>query len=146
MTVLSQRRVALTTDLWMSVAGQGYMTVTGHYLTKDWTLECKVLATRVLKDQHTGNNLATAIHDIRAKFKITDVVAVTTDNAANMRVMAKVGQLKRVPCFSHTLQLAINDGLKTDRLQRSLGACRRLVSELLNFILHMTCVQVFVQV
>ena len=124
---LQDRRVALTTDLWTSVAGQGYITVTGHFVTGKWEVCCKVLATRVLKEQHTGIHLARVLECLRLEFHIGEVLSITTDNAANMKVMAKSAAFRRIPCFSHTLQLAVNDALKTDRLQKCFGACRRLV-------------------
>ena len=125
---MAERRIALTTDMWTSVAGQGYITVTAHYLTDQWKMCCKMLATRVVKDQHTGVHLAGAMKKLQEEFCIKEVVSITTDNAANMKVMAKEGNFQRVPCFSHTLQLAVNDALRDERLQKCFAVCKRLVS------------------
>jgi hypothetical protein len=121
-------QVAMTTDLWTSVAQEGYITITVHYISPDWDLKCKVLATRVLEKRHTGVHIAAVIHTLREEIKIPAFTSMTTDNAANMVVAAEKANIPRIPCFSHTLQLAINDGLKKPQIQKALAACRRLVS------------------
>ncbi len=121
--------VAITTDMWTSSAGQrGYITVTGHYIDQSWKMQCKVLATRPLDDRHTGVNIAKSLDTIKAEFLIKDFVAVTTDNAANMQVAAREAGIQRIPCFSHTLQLAICDSLKKEQISKALLSCRKLVS------------------
>ena len=83
---------------------------------------CLCITYRVLTESHTGANLAAAIHRIREEFKIAEVLTISSDNAGNMKKMAKKGGFYRVPCFSHTLQLAINDALKnSQKLRRCLA-------------------------
>ena len=51
------QKVALTTDMWSSVANQGYITWTAHFLTKatgSWVIKNRVLATRNMAEKHTG--------------------------------------------------------------------------------------------
>ena len=40
--VLALRHVAITTDLWTSRAIESYITVTAHFVSKEWVLENKV--------------------------------------------------------------------------------------------------------
>lgn len=130
--------VGLTTDLWTSHAQEGYITITAQYITPQWQQNTKVLATRVLKDRHTGEKISEAIRDITREFEIPSVAAICTDNAANMKTCCQVGDYTRIPCFAHTLQLGINDGMKmgqqqgsrSDRgiIQRALGKARRLIT------------------
>lgn len=120
--------VSLTTDMWTSVAQRGFITVTAHYLTQDWTLKCRVLATRPVDEKHTGVNIANALLAIKDEFLIKDLVALTTDNAANMVVAAREAKVTRVPCFSHTLQLVVNEVLKHEEVVDPLTQSRRLVS------------------
>jgi hypothetical protein len=46
--------ISITTDMWTSLAREGYITITSHYITNDWKLKCKVLATRPMSEWHTG--------------------------------------------------------------------------------------------
>lgn len=123
--------MSLTTDMWTSVAQRGFITVTGHYITKDWALKCKVLATRPIDDKHTGKNIAQALLSIKEEFHIKELVALTTDNAANMVVAGREAEVTRVPCFSHTLQLVVNEILKVPEVSGPLTESRKLVSYLL---------------
>ena len=101
-TLLSDCTVSLTTDLWTSVGTVSYITLTGHFI-HDWQLDCKVLATRPLQENHTGANIAHSIVELQREFKIEKLGALVTDNAANMLVAAKEANLMHWPCYSHTL-------------------------------------------
>ena len=59
-----------TTDLWTRNALQGYITVTRHYLSSDWALHSKVLATRVVNDRHNGTNIAREVNKLFSEFKL----------------------------------------------------------------------------
>jgi len=39
---LRGRQVSVTTDMWTSVSQKGFITVTAHYITDEWVLDCKV--------------------------------------------------------------------------------------------------------
>ena len=71
------------------------------------------------------------LRDIQQEFGIQDVLALTTDNASNMVVASRAADLTRVPCFAHTLQLAVNAGMKRQQISSTLAQCRRLVSSLM---------------
>ena len=52
-----------------------------------------------------------------------------TDNAGNMQVACRDLKVPRVPCFSHTLQLAIEDSLKAHALiQNAISEAKKVVS------------------
>ena len=120
--------VALTTDMWTSVASDPYMTVTAHFITDSWVLQSCVLMTRATTDRHTGENIASHLNDVKQEFGICEVSALVTDNATNMVAAASEAGMPRVPCFSHTLQLAVNDGLKITAAARAIAAGRRVVA------------------
>ena len=46
--------VVLTTDIWMSAAIHGYMTVTVHFIDKLWQLGSQMLVTEEMLECHTG--------------------------------------------------------------------------------------------
>ena len=54
--------------------------------------------------------------------------AVTTDNCSNVVSAIDILGCIRMPCFSHTLQLAVEQVLKLTRVSSALVRCRRPVS------------------
>ena len=54
MTKLQAKHVALTNDLWISLAVQAYLTVTAHFINEDWMIESYVLMTKEMPERHTG--------------------------------------------------------------------------------------------
>ena len=50
--------VAITTDGWTSLATESYVTVTVHYITKEWQMKSAVLDTSELDEHHSAENLA----------------------------------------------------------------------------------------
>lgn len=124
--LLSGCTVSLTTDLWTSIGTKSYITLTGHFI-KDWQLYCKILATRPLEARHTGAHIAEKVLELKDEFKIERVGALVTDNAANMLLATAEANLMHWPCYSHTLQLAIEDSLKTAAITKALAFGRKLV-------------------
>ncbi|XP_074549985.1 E3 SUMO-protein ligase ZBED1-like [Halichoeres trimaculatus] len=121
--------VAITSDGWTSITTESYMTITCHYVDEGH-LRCCVLQTCALEERHTAENLAAHLRSAICTWGLDNkVVACVHDNATNM-VLANEALLawESVPCFAHTLQLAINDGLKANVMGRLIGACTRLVS------------------
>ena len=64
---------------------------------------------------------------IKQEFKLDKLNAIVTDNAGNMLTAAEHGNFARWPCFSHTLQLAVGDGIKGAAIKDALAFARRLV-------------------
>ena len=108
---------------------------TAIYLSSDWALHSKVLATRVVHDRHTGTNIAREVNKIFSEFKLDKPLAIVTDNAANMGIAARELGIHHVHCYSHTLQLAIEEGLKITQISKTLGSARKLVSHFSHSVL-----------
>ena len=119
--------VSFTTDLWTSTATRGFITVTGHFITNDWDLHSHILATRALDERHTGENIAETIVNIGREFSVPKILALVTDNAGNMIKAADDAEIPRWPCFSHTLQLCVQDGIKVGPIKDALAFGRKLV-------------------
>ena len=117
-----QEAVALTCDFWTSNTTQSYITTTAHYIDINWILRHPVLATRRLLGQHTGKFISSALKNITQEFHVHSRIAgLTTDNAANMKKAASLQEFitcseAAVNCVAHTLQLAVEDGLKIDAI------------------------------
>ena len=105
--------VATRTDIWTSVQTKGYITLTAHYITPDWELKSPVLATVHLLNEHTADNIASELEKVTNKWRIKDkTVCVVTNNAANMIAAAHISAWRHLPCFAHTLNLAVTDAIK----------------------------------
>ncbi|XP_053268172.1 tRNA (cytosine(38)-C(5))-methyltransferase isoform X1 [Pleuronectes platessa] len=126
-------KLALTTDVWTSVAIEAYLGVTCHYITDDWEMKSICLTTMPLQDRHTGSNIAEWLEEVVARFEIppSNIIAVVHDNGANVVAAARILEEKNgwssVRCTGHTLQLVINAALKHPSIEKAVGAARCLV-------------------
>ena len=103
-----------TTDLWTSANSDPYLTLTVHFIDKEWSLQAFCLETVPLFAYHTGKNIADAIGDIFENWGLStnDVIAFTTDSGANVIAAFKSLKILRISCFGHNLDLAIKKSLK----------------------------------
>ena len=96
------------------------MSLTVHFLTEDMKLVKLVPFVKNLKERHTGRNIRLAI-DLMLKKLGLDTVNIAkyveTDNASNARVAFRSHpSLISLFCLNHTLQLMVNDSLKSSIL------------------------------
>ena len=66
--------LSFTTDLWTSNTTMGYITVTCHYVSKDWVMESAVLTTSHAPESHTIAYLATELKKITDEWNISSKV------------------------------------------------------------------------
>lgn len=126
-------KLALTTDVWTSVATEAYFGFTCHYITDDWDMQSICLTTMPLQDRHTASNIAEWLEQVVARYEISPskIIAIVHDNGAN--IVAAVNLLEEkhgwssVLCTGHTLQLVINAALKSPGIEKAVGAARCLV-------------------
>ncbi|XP_034147378.1 zinc finger BED domain-containing protein 4-like [Esox lucius] len=125
--------IALTTDIWTSLATETYLGVTCHFRTEDWNMKSLTLATMPLEERHTGVNIATWLEEVVTKFNISldSIKAVVHDNGSNvvaaLKLLAEKHNWVSVRCTGHTLQLVVNHSLKETSISKALGAARTLV-------------------
>ncbi|KAF7641585.1 hypothetical protein LDENG_00276790 [Lucifuga dentata] len=105
--------VCLTTDCWTSHATTSFMAVTCHYIEENFMLTSELLDCFSFTDRHTSDNLAAELQRISSEWGVKDkVVACMSDNASNTKGAIKKAGWKHVPCFAHTLNLIVREGLK----------------------------------
>lgn len=122
-------QVSLTTDGWTSRATESYITVTSCHIKEDWILQNYVLQTRYMGESHTGQNIANVLSQAIIKWGLPGHPALVTDNTANMLSVAmELGSNLHLPCYVHTLNLAVQKGIKIKSIDRLLGRIRRVVS------------------
>ena len=60
-------------------------------------------------ERHTAENL---YQKLKTCFKNCKVVAVFSDNAANIKAAIKLGNWRHIECFAHSFNLIVQDSLK----------------------------------
>ncbi|KAK6171839.1 hypothetical protein SNE40_018264 [Patella caerulea] len=118
------------------VTGPGSIQVTSnnrtspHYLGQHWNLTSKHLQTVFFPDHHTGENLAAGLKDTLDSWGLQEEkqICLTTDNGSNIVKASELNEWQRLQCFGHRLHLAVNCGLKDDRIDRAVRVCKRVVS------------------
>ncbi|KAG8237098.1 hypothetical protein J437_LFUL015465 [Ladona fulva] len=99
---------ALTTDLWTSVPLQGYLSATAHFIVRG-KLFSVILATR--------KEICRVLSEISSDWAVWDkIVAVVTDNAANMEVAVRRMGVLHLCCIAHTLNLLVQESLSSPLL------------------------------
>ena len=84
-------RVSLTMDPWTSVAQDGYMAITVHWITVDFQLRRILLDFVDLPAEHTGENLKNSVMEVLREFGIAHkTLGYTVDGAANMGLFFRV--------------------------------------------------------
>ena len=131
--------VALTTDMWTSKAMEGYISMTVHFISSNWTMSSLVMATAGFVNSHTGANIGKRMVEIANEFGVAArVFAVTHDEAANQCAGIRAtrdesqqqgfdGQWKLVVCVAHRLQTCLRWALDVDDIASVVAAGRKLV-------------------
>lgn len=105
--------VTLSTDGWTSINTEGYIAVTAHFITEEWKFYPCLLTCFKFEERHTAQNLHQDLKRICTEWHISDnVYAITTDNAANIVAAVRSSEWEHIPCFAHTINLIVKDGLK----------------------------------
>ena len=113
---------------WTSHSTENYIAVTAHYITAEWEIWSYLLECFKYSERHTAENLRDELLRVIREWKLEEkVVAVCTDNAANITAAVKLAKLKHLPCFAHTLNLVVkkrcgNPSCNTDESKSHCGA------------------------
>jgi hypothetical protein len=112
--------ISLTTDLWKNKKLEYFLTLTGHFLTMGYKFNSMILSFRKFTVRHTADNITKFNYSELNKLNIIDkIVAITrqqtiTDNEAAVASACSHlgGDIKRISCMNHNLNLVIKNGLK----------------------------------
>ncbi|XP_011406608.1 PREDICTED: zinc finger BED domain-containing protein 1-like [Amphimedon queenslandica] len=130
--VSQQEFITLTSDMWTSRAGDGFISLTAHYLTDTFDLEHKTLQCLPLPGHHDHTSISSAITCCTGNWLIDiakNVTAFTTDNGSNI-VKAVEEDLKciRIPCTGHTLNLSVSAGLEVNAISKVIARSKKVVT------------------
>lgn len=121
------KHISLTTDMWTSITGDSYITVTSHFI-HEWKLCTAALSTVKMEERHTGVNIASAINSILEDYNIkNNIVCIVTDNASTMTNAAANLKIKHLNCFAHTLQLVVSDMLNNPSVKTLIDKAKDIV-------------------
>ena len=130
--VAQQSVLSLTTDIWTSRAGDGYISLTAHYVTDDFELCHHNLSTCHFPGTHDHSNIAEILQKLADTWNIdldNQVSCFTTDNGSNIVKSLKDDLNKmHIPCAGHTLNLSVEAGLKERILSSAIARCRKIVT------------------
>jgi len=89
------------------------MATTAHFFYGNTELKSFCLDCTEFSERHTGDNLNEKLMKIVRNWNITHkVTAIVSDNAANVTNAIQKTRYRQVSCFAHTLNLAVQNGLK----------------------------------
>jgi len=110
---VESKSVSLTTDMWTSRSGQGYIGITCSYIDSKFTLHEITLTVNYVRYPHTAEHITESLEEILEDWKLREkVFVITTDNAANMKkAVSNMNAIQWQGCDAHTLQLIIGKGL-----------------------------------
>jgi len=131
------RSISFTFDIWTSAAQQPYISLTTHYLSKQFKLKNKTLGCSLFSGEHSGKNIFFKIKNMVQEWNIDIVnsdisIFMVTDSARNMKSafsnFNENNNLNHFFCAAHKLQLAIDDALKENNMNSLLKKCRSFVT------------------
>lgn len=120
-----------TTDFWTSTAGDSYFTYTCHYTDAQWEMQSFCLSTHYIPQDHTGENIKEALSATLLQWHLdqSKYIGITTDSGSNVKsTCERFVNWRRLSCFGHNLNLALEKGLNDGHLQRELHLCKSIVA------------------
>ncbi|XP_050561099.1 zinc finger BED domain-containing protein 4 [Spodoptera frugiperda] len=130
-TVRSQvKSLCITIDIWTSLANDSMLAVTGHYIEEEeFAIKSLLLDCVPLDDAHTAKNLADTIKSICQEWNVSDkILLAVSDNGANIKsAIERELAWKHFPCYTHTLNLAVSDVLKSPEIAEILNKMKGIV-------------------
>ena len=129
--VSQQDHLSLTIDMWTSRAGDGYYSLTAHFMSPSFSMEHKTLQCHNMPGTRDHTHIAEAIETCSRDwcFDINKcVTAFTTDNASNItKAIREDLSSLHMPCAGHTLNLSVQNGLSVNAIQTVLARSRKIV-------------------
>ena len=123
--------VAITTDLWTSMAHHAYLGITVHFVNKDGLLQWRLLdCVEMPADHHTAEDIAELLSERIPFWGLSGkVFAGVSDNGQNMQ--KAIHDILKLPvsfgCFAHTVNLAVEKGFKSGTVSPLLARARHVI-------------------
>ncbi|CAL9029994.1 unnamed protein product, partial [Prunus brigantina] len=138
MSVISDERVSITTDIWTSIQNINYMVVTAHFMDYEWKLHKRII-NFIKITSHKGDDIGRCLDACLNSWGIKKVFSITVDNASandgaveymakrfkSLNTLMLEGKYLHMRCACHILNLVVKDGLK--ELSSSIEGIRNCV-------------------
>ena len=110
--------ISITTDGWIArYIKSAFISLTAHYLDKDFLFKSVKLGIFPMNISHTGENLKDEIIKILDDYEIkTKVKAIVTDHAGNMNVLCNQLGIFTFGCIAHLLHLVVQRFFQTSQI------------------------------
>lgn len=123
----------LTTDMWSSIDMTPYLSLTVHFINKEWKMVSKCLQTSFFPENHTAENLADALEEALCDWQL-DQIKLSARTTDNDNIVAAIRKLdwQWLNSFGHNLNLAVTNALSQERqcTERALGVCHSIIGKL----------------
>jgi len=110
------RCAGFTTDMWTSASGDPFMSLTLHFIDKNWRLHRWTPYIAPFPASHTGKNISLGLDAMVEELGLAGPqweLFCVNDNAANVKLGIKLSRhLNQYLCDIHTLDLASKDAFK----------------------------------
>ena len=110
--------ISFTSDIWSDPhANNAYISMSGHFVNVNYERRDILLNVKHFPGRHTGVAISDIFSEMIESWKIppSKCHLLLRDNAPNISLGAELAQLNSEGCFIHTLQLALNDGIFSQR-------------------------------
>ncbi|KAJ8886314.1 hypothetical protein PR048_012525 [Dryococelus australis] len=108
--------VAITTDLWTSVTNTDFMSITVHYLDKEFVYQHLYLEETAFPEvSRTGENICKFICSLLNQRDLSSMVVIL---------------MQHTSCLANTLQLVVKDAVLTNKIVNIISTCRKLVGHI----------------
>lgn len=115
-----------------------FISLTVHFITKEWKLKSRCLQTLFTPESHTADNLSenlcSAFQEWGWNVK-KNLACIITDNILSYYIINIVAAVRKLGwpwlnCFGHNLNLAVTNQMTTEkeRTARAMGLCRSVVA------------------
>ncbi|CAL1528105.1 unnamed protein product, partial [Lymnaea stagnalis] len=130
--------INFTSDGWTSQNNlNGFLSLTAHWIDQAWQRKSALLSLQSVTERHTADVISTTLSSLMDKWKILSARRglMLRDNAAAMGKATSLMKIEAQPCFIHTIQLTVNDGLKQ---QRTVVDCLAVARGMVSHFRHST--------
>ena len=110
--------ISFTSDIWTSNHSvESFVSLTGHWIDKDFARCSAVLSAKHFPGSHTGENISHMICQMMTDWEISEdrQHILVRDGASNMALGLQLADISSVHCFLHILDLVIKDSILSQR-------------------------------
>ena len=97
--------VGYTTDIWLSIGTESYITLTAHFTTSDFEQKSYILATKYVRKAYWCD-IEECVLQLLSEWNLEKAsgtsISMTTDNASNMETAFVGSNWKHIHCVAHT--------------------------------------------